>query len=130
MFLVKDRYDEVFQIELDGWCFGITNYPGELSPSIIHRIVRELAASLQAAIEHNVAFNILEISEKISIATRGRVHTKEIALAMIGQLPNPAILQEEQQCVLGVIIDTVDREYTGALESFYRRWNLGVKDAA
>ncbi|MCX6115482.1 MAG: hypothetical protein NTV65_09780 [Proteobacteria bacterium] len=130
MFLVKDRYDEVFQIELDGWCFGITNYPGELSPSIIHRIVRELAASLQAAIEHNVAFNILEISEKISIATRGRVHTKEIALAMIAQLPNPAILQEEQQCVLGVIIDTVDREYTGALESFYRRWNLGVKDAA
>ncbi len=130
MFLVKDRYDEVFQIELDGWCFGITNYPGELSPSIIHRIVRELAASLQAAIEHNVAFNILEISEKISIATRGRVHTKEIALAMIGQLPNPAILQEEQQCVLGVIIDTVDREYTGALESLYRRWNLGVKDAA
>ncbi len=130
MFLVKDRYDEVFQIELDGWCFGITNYPGELSPSIIHRIVRELAASLQAAIEHNVAFNILEISEKISVATRGRVHTKEIALAMIGQLPNPAILQEEQQCVLGVIIDTVDREYTGALESFYRRWNLGVKDAA
>lgn len=130
MFLVKDRYDEVFQIELDGWCFGITNYPGELSPSIIHRIVRELAASLQAAIEHNVAFNILEISEKISIATRGRVHTKEIALAMIGQLPNPAILQEEQQCVLGVIIDTVDRQYTGALESFYRRWNLGVKDAA
>ena len=130
MFLVKDRYDEVFQIELDGWCFGITNYPGELSPSIIHRIVRELAASLQAAIEHNVAFNILEISEKISIATRGRVHTKEIALAMIAHLPNPAILQEEQQCVLGVIIDTVDREYTGALESFYRRWNLGVKDAA
>lgn len=130
MFLVKDRYDEVFQIELDGWCFGITNYPGELSPSIIHRIVRELAASLQAAIEHNVAFNILEISEKISIATRGRVHTKEIALAMIAQLPNPAILQEEQQCVLGVIIDTVDRQYTGALESFYRRWNLGVKDAA
>ena len=130
MFLVKDRYDEVFQIELDGWCFGITNYPGEISPNIIHRIVRELAASLQAAIEHNVAFNILEISENISIATRGRVHTKEIALAMIAQLPNPAILQEEQQCVLGVIIDTVDREYTGALESFYRRWNLGVKDAA
>lgn len=130
MFLVKDRYNEVFQIELDGWCFGITNYPGEISPNIIHRIVRELAASLQAAIEHNVAFNILEISENISIATRGRVHTKEIALAMIAQLPNPAILQEEQQCVLGVIIDTVDREYTGALESFYRRWNLGVKDAA
>ena len=130
MFLVKDRYNEVFQIELDGWCFGITNYPGEISPNIIHRIVRELAASLQAAIEHNVAFNILEISENISIATRGRVHTKEIALAMIAQLPNPAILQEEQQCVLGVIIDTVDRQYTGALESFYRRWNLGVKDAA
>lgn len=130
MFLVKERYDEIFQIELDGWCFGITNYPGEISPNIIHRIVRELAASLQAAIEHNVAFNILEISEKISLATRGRVHTKEIALAMIAQLPNPAILQEEQQCVLGVIIDTVDRQYTGALESFYRRWNLGVKDAA
>ena len=130
MFPVIARYDEVFKIEIDGWCFGISNYPGEISPSIIHRIVRELASSFQAAIEHNVVFDILELSQKVSEATRCLVHPQEIALAMVAQLPNPAILNEDQQCVLGLIIDKVDQSYSGALDSFYRRWNLGVRDAA
>ena len=49
MLEVINRYDEVFQIEMDGWCFGITNYPGEVSAQVVHRIIRELASSFQAA---------------------------------------------------------------------------------
>jgi len=121
MFAVIGRYDEVFKIEMDGWSFGISNYPGEVSPSIVHRIVRELASSFQAAIEHNVKF---------SESAKSLVHPEEIALAMVAQLPNPAILTEEQRCVLGQILDRVDQAHSGALNNFYRRWNLGVRDAA
>lgn len=130
MFEIIGRYDEVFKIEIDGWCFGISNYPGEVSPAIVHRIVRELASPFQAAIQHNVVFDILEMSQKFSEAARSLVHPEEIALAIVAQLPNPAILSEEQQCVLGQIIDKVDQAYNGALDNFYRRWNLGVRDAA
>jgi len=130
MFPIKDRYDEVFEIEVDGWCFGLANYPGEVSAQIVHRIVRELASSFQAAVAHNVVFNILDIAGKFSKASRYLVHEKELAFAIISQLPNPSILEEEQQCVLGMIIDQVEQAYGGALDSFYKRWQLGPKRQA
>ena len=129
MFQVKSRYDEVFQIEMDGWCFGISNYPGEISAQIVHRIVRELASSFQAAVEHNVVFDILDLSSKFAGAARCMVHEEEIAFAIMAQLPNPATLMEDQQCVLGMIIDKVDQRYPGALDTFYKSWQIGAAKA-
>lgn len=129
MFPVKNRYDEVFEIEIDGWCFGLTNYPGEISAPVVHRIIRELATSFQAAIDHNVVFNVIQIAGKFSEAARYLIHEQEIAMAIVAQLPNPATLLEEQQCVLGLVIDQVEQAYPGALESFYKRWQIGVKAA-
>ena len=103
MLPVKDRYDEVFEIEIDGWMFGLANYPGEISPQVIHRIVRELCTSFHLAIEHNVVFNVLQIANRFSEAARFLVHEQEIAMAIIAQLPNPATLEEDQQVVLGLV---------------------------
>jgi hypothetical protein len=130
MFPVINRYDEVFQIEMDGWCFGITNYPGEVSAQVVHRIIRELASSFQAAVEHNVIFDILDLAHKFSVASRSRVHPQEIAYGIISQLPNPATLQTDQQYILGQVIDKVEQTYPGVLEMFYRRWQIGVREAA
>jgi hypothetical protein len=129
MFPVKDRYDEVFEIEIDGWVFGLTNYPGEISPQIIHRIIRELATSFSLAIDHNVVFNPLQIAAKFAEASRSLVHEQEICMAILAQLPNPATLTEEGQCVLGLIIDQVEQAYPGALASFYDRWKIGKRAA-
>jgi hypothetical protein len=130
MFPVKDRYDEVFQIEIDGWCFGITNYPGEISPAIVHQVVRELGIGFHIAIEHNVVFSIIDIAAKFQQAARYLVHEKEIAFSIIAQLPNPHLLDEERQCVLGMIIDKVDQVYPGALEFYYNRWKIGSRKQA
>jgi hypothetical protein len=129
MFQVKDRYDEVFEIEIDGWVFGLTNYPGEVSPQIVHRIIRELATSFHLAIDHNVVFSPLKIAAKFSEAARFLIHEQEIAMAIVAQLPNPATLAEEQQCVLGLVIDQVEQAFPGALESFYARWKIGRQAA-
>jgi hypothetical protein len=129
MFPVKDRYDEVFDIEIDGWVFGLTNYPGEISPQIIHRIIRELATSFHLAIDHNVVFNPLHIAARFSEAARFLIHEQEIVMAIVAQLPNPATLADEQQCVLGMIIDQVEQAYPGALTSFYDRWKAGKRAA-
>lgn len=129
MFPVKDRYDEVFDIEIDGWVFGLTNYPGEVSPPVLHRIIRELGSSFLMAVEHNVVFNVLEVAAKFSDATKNLVHEQEIAMAIVAQLPNPALLLEEQQCVLGLVIDQVEQAYPGALTSFYNRWKIGEQAA-
>lgn len=130
MFPVKDRYDEVFNIEIEGWCYGLANYQGEVSPQVIHRIIRELSPSFQAAIMHNVVFNTLAIAEKFAEAAKYLIHPKEVAFAILAQLPNPAILFEEQQCILGLVIDQVEQTYPGALQGYYQRWNLGGKREA
>lgn len=129
MLPIKDRYDEVFEIEINGWLFGLANYPGEISPQVIHRIIRELATSFHLAIEHNVVFNLLQIANRFSEAARFLVHEQEIAMAIVAQLPNPATLEEDQQLVLGLVIDQVEQAYPGALASFYNRWKIGRKAA-
>jgi len=122
MFRVINRYDEVFQIEIDGWCYGVTNYPGEISAAMVHRIIRELAMSFEAAIQHNVVFNVLEMSAKFSKAAKFLIHEKEVAFAILAQLPNPSALEEEQQCVLALVVDQIEKAYGGAIEKFHKRW--------
>jgi hypothetical protein len=129
MLPVKDRYDEVFEIEIDGWLFGLANYPGEISPQVIHRIIRELATSFHLAIEHLVVFNVLQMANRFSEAARFLIHEQELAMAIVAQLPNPATLDEDQQLVLGMVIDQVEQAYPGALASFYNRWKIGRKAA-
>jgi len=127
---VKDGYDEIFKIEMDGWCYGIQNYPGEIFPGLIHAVVRELGAGFKLAIEHNYAFNVLELSAKLSKAAKYLVHEKEIAFSVMAQLPIPTELSEEGQFVLAQIIDPVEQAYGGVIERLQRKWALERKKAA
>ena len=119
---VIDRYDEIFAIEVDGWCYGIQNYPGEVFPGLVHAVVRELRPGFKKAIEHNVAFDVLKVSKGISRAAKYLVHEKEIAFSILAQLPTPLELDEDGQYVMAMIIDQVEQTYGGALERLQRKW--------
>lgn len=130
MFPVKNRYDEVFRIEIEGWCYGLANYPGEMTPAIVHRLIRELALSFESAIHHNVVFSILELSKLLSDSVEGIVSQREVAFAIVSHLPRPSELEEEQQYVLASILDQIEKSYGGAIDRFEKRWKTGVKRAA
>ena len=127
---VKDGYDEIFKIEMDGWCYGIQNYPGEIFAGLIHAVIKELAPGFRLAIEHNYVFNVLELSAKISKAAKYLVHEKEIAFSIMAQLPIPAELAEDQQFILAQIIDPVEQAYGGVIERLQRKWAPEKKKAA
>lgn len=124
---VKDRFNEVFDIEMDGWCYGIEKYPGEIFPGLVHAVVRELAASFKAAMEHGYVFDIIAISRKISKAAKYLVHEKEVTFSVLAQFPHPSTLSEEAQFVMAQIIDRVEQEYGGALERLQRKWSFEKK---
>lgn len=130
MFPVKNRYDEVFRIEIEGWCYGLANYPGEMTPAIVHRLLRELALSFESAIQHNVAFSILELGKMFSDSVEGLVSEREIAFSVLSHLPRPTELDEEQRFVLAQVIDEVERTYGGAVDRFEKRWKTAAKRAA
>lgn len=119
---IINRYDEVLNAEIDGWCYGITNYPGEIFPGLVHRVVRELAPSFQAAIEHNVVFDILDISLRFSRAAKYLVDEREICFVILAHLPNPTELTEDGQFILAQIIDQAEQAYGSAVERLEKKW--------
>jgi hypothetical protein len=130
MFNVKDKFDEIFNIEMDGWCYGIQNYPGEIFPALIHAVVKELSLSFKNAIDNHYAFDIIDLSKRISQAAKFLIHEKEVAFSILAQLPNPSVLSEEGQYVLAQIIDQVEQSYGGAIERLQRKWQFEKKQAA
>jgi len=130
MLEVKDRYDEIFGVEMEGWCYGIQNYPGEVFPALVHAVIRELAPSFKLAVEHNLAFDILELSKQFSKAAKYLIHEKEVTFSILARLPNPACLDEDGQFVLAQIIDQVEQSYGGAIERLQKKWAWEKKQAA
>ncbi|RIL09725.1 MAG: hypothetical protein DCC75_05915 [Proteobacteria bacterium] len=119
---VKDKYDEVFQIEMEGWAYGLANYPGEIFPELVFRVLRELEPSFIAAIEHHYAFNILEVSSNFSRSAKYLVHEMDIAFYILTLFPHPSRFKEEGQFTMASVIDQVEKAYGGALERMEKKW--------
>lgn len=126
---VKNRYDEIFAVELEGWCYGLQNYPGEIFSGLVHAVIKELRPSFKDAIQSLVLLDLLAISKKISRAAKYLVHEKEITFSILAQLPNPSELDEDAQFVLAQVIDQVEQAYGGALERLHRKWAYERKKA-
>lgn len=124
---VLSKYNEVFQIEMEGWAHGLQNYPGEIFPELVFRVVRELEPRFIKAIEHNYAFNIVEVATMFSKAAKYLVHEKDITFCILSILPPVTHFAEEAQYVLGQIIDQVETTYGGALERLEKKWQYDVR---
>lgn len=122
MLPIKNKYNEIFEIEVDGWCYGLANFSGEITPPIVFRVIGELSPSFRAAIESNVVFDLLDVATRLSKAAKYLVKEKEIAFAILSQLPSPTSLDEDGQFILAQVVDQVEQAYGGALERLQRRW--------
>ena len=117
-------FEEIFNIEIDGWCYGVENYPGEFYPNLVHIIIREMKTMFKSAIDQKHVFDIVEIGNKFAKASKFRIHEKEVAFSILAQLPNPASLNEDGQYIMAQILDKVEQTYGGVLERLERRWGL------
>ncbi len=126
---VKNRFNEIFEIEMDGWAYGIEKYPGEVFSGLVHAIVRELRFSFRTAIEHHYVFDVHALAAKLAKAAKFLVPEKELAFSILAQLPNPTKLDEDEQFVLAQIIDQVEQAYGGALDRLMIKWNHENKAA-
>lgn len=122
MISVKDKYDEVFQIEMEGWAYGISNYPGEIFPELVFRVIRELEQSFISAVKHHYVFDIIGISSMFSRAAKYLVHEKDICFCILSLIPPPPQFDEDGQFVMAQIIDKVEQAHGGALERLEKKW--------
>lgn len=127
MIPVKDKYDEVFEVEIEGWCYGLANYPGEISSGLVHRVIKEVGPAFAEALKFNFAFNLLDIARRFSKAAKYLVPEREIAFSILATFPHPSSLDEDGQYVLAMVVDQVEQAYGNALAPLQRRWNAERK---
>lgn len=122
---------EVFGLEVDAWCYGITQYPGDIFPELVHRVVREMRFVFSLAIQYQVAFDLLDVAAKITKAAKYLINEKEVVFSILAQLPSPASLKDEEQLyTLAAILDRVEQVHGGALERLERKWSGEARKAA
>lgn len=132
-FKVKNRYDEIFEVEIDGWCYGIMHFPGEIHSALIHRVIQELSSAFREAVENRYVFNLLDLAVRLSRASKYLVPEKEIAFAILYQLPNPSQFDEEGQFIVAQLVDQVEQAYGNAIERIQKKWaweNAKKREAA
>ena len=129
-FKVKARYDEVFSTELEGWCYGLTNYPGEIFTGLVHRLVAELQPLFIDAIRNHLVFNLSETARKISKAAKYLVPEKEIAFSILAQIPDPRLFDEDCQYIIAMLMDQAEQSYGGVIDRMQRRWNMAQRKKA
>jgi hypothetical protein len=119
---VKDKYDEIFEIEIECWCYGLIKFPGDLTPPLVHRVIRELEPILRAAIDHSYIFDLHKTTAQIYNSTAHIVSEKEICFSLLSHLPMPYVLTEDGQYVVAQILDQAELRYQGVLERLEKRW--------
>lgn len=112
---------------MEGWAYGLANYPGEIFPELVFRVIRELESSFVTAISNGYAFNIIELSELFSKAAKYLVHEKDICFCILSILPLPGSLDLDSQFVMAQVIDQVEQTYGGALERMEKKWKWEQK---
>jgi hypothetical protein len=125
--VASTRYQEVFAVEIEGWCYGISQYPGEIFPALIFSIIKELAPSFHQAIVCGVEVDVLDIAMKLSRAAKYLVDEQEIGMRVFLLLPNLAELPVHSQNVLEKIIQKVDTTYPGAASLLEEKWAQSQK---
>ena len=120
----NNNFSEVFALEIDGWCYGISNYPGEIYPGLVHRIIREVKPAFDAAIANQHVFEVSDIASRLSKAAKYLISEKEIAFSIMSHLPNPMQLDERGKRTLAQIVNSAELKYSGALARLQRRWHL------
>lgn len=126
-FNIDERYEELFDVEISAWCYGIEKYPGEVYPGLVHSIIAELKPSIRAAFQMKVAFDILEISTRISKSAKYLIHEKEVCFSLLAQFPNPKNLNEDGQYAMAQVIDQAEQEYGGVLDRLRVKWKRDTK---
>lgn len=120
---ILNGYNEVFEVELEGWCFGLEHFTGEVHPAVVFRVVKELRVAIREAISNHYIFNVIDVAMRISRAAKYKVEEREIAFCILSLLPNISDLTQIEETVVLQLVDQVETTYGGAIEKVNRMWS-------
>ena len=117
----KDDPENIFRLDIDSWCYGLSRFSGNITPKLIHALIREMSGTFLYAIKNQYAFSVVSVAKCLHEASEGAANLKELALHIIACLPNPSILDEKQLTVFEEIIAQANRIYPDVVHKFESR---------
>lgn len=127
-------YDKsTFDIEIESWCYGLRNYPGEIYTELISALFDEIAPCFHEMIKANQPFNVLEVAEKFVEASHYIIDHYTITKLICQKFPNPNNINDmDMLYTIAQILDTIEKQYVGFQEVMERYWKstLNPQEAA
>jgi len=120
---VAANFAEIFEVELQCWCYGLTNIEDRVERRALNEVVKDFAPVFKEAIENLYAFDPIETTRRLLTAARCPELEKEMTFYLLSLLPFPTELNGEQAKILNEIVLKVERLFGGAIQRLQRKWN-------
>jgi hypothetical protein len=117
-------FEKAFRLEVDSWCYGLANLQETILPGVVHRVIKELSPILKKSLEEGYALSISEAAQALEVACGKVVPEKEIAFALIAQLPDPKVLNATGKEVFALIIAQAERKYGKVVQRVKEKFQL------
>ncbi|HMO18316.1 MAG TPA: hypothetical protein PKA63_06345 [Oligoflexia bacterium] len=119
---MNNSFEEIFNIELTCWCFGISHTSETVDHKVLHRIIKEFSSVFRESIENLYQFDILKTSRTLIEAGKCNATEQEIAFYILSYLPTPCELTKEQNEILQKIVQQVEDAHGGAFDRVMKKW--------
>ena len=123
------KFPELFELEMESWKGAIESNQAKITSHDIHNVIKEIACVFEMAIQQNYIFNLPQLANKFSKASKGKVNPKEIAFYVLSTIPHPDKFNDAEKRTLLQIINLTEAEFGGAKERLQKRWYQNQKSA-
>lgn len=110
--------------EIERWCLAAENYPGEIHPKLIFKVIHQLVPHFRAAIEGDAVLNLLVVAQRLAAAGKFCVSEREIVAALAAMLPQPTSIAAQHHLTLAQTLGLVEQVLPGTLDSTKEHWEL------
>src|SRR5690606_4785471 len=108
-------------LEMACWYQALAAVPGEITPQLIHVLIKEMSGTFLTTINRGFSFSLTETAEKLHAVSKGAVNRKELVFHLIAQLPHPKVLSDAANETLNQILVRTEKTYPDVIRRYESR---------
>ncbi|MGI6680780.1 MAG: hypothetical protein ACOX3T_04775 [Bdellovibrionota bacterium] len=124
---------DIFDLEIQAWCYGLKNYPGEIYTDLVLAVIDEVTPCFIEALKSNLQFSVVDIANKFVEASHYVVDHYTITKLICQKLPNPNELTDnandmDELYLIANILSEIEEHYVGFHAVMEDYWSQAPAD--
>lgn len=123
---------DIFDLEIQAWCYGLKNYPGEIYTDLVAAVLDEVAPCFKEALKSKLQISVIDIADKFVEASHYIVDHYTITKLICQKFPNPNDLADDMDelYLIANILDEIEGRYVGFHTVMENYWANNSQSAA